>query len=117
MDEPQDQAPVFESAQAPEAMRPAEFQPLAGQAQAPSQAGPERLGQLMKVDVEAQVCLGSALMKLNQVLELHEGSVVTLEREVGQNVDLLVNNQVFAQGQIVVVGDRYGLRILSLASA
>ena len=102
---------------APEPMRPAEFLPLAAHEAAPAHPGPERLGQLMKVDVEAQVCLGSALMKLNQVMELHEGSVVTLEREVGQNVDLLVNNQVFAQGQIVVVGDRYGLRILSLASA
>jgi flagellar motor switch protein FliN/FliY len=71
--------------------------------------------QLMKVDVEAQVSLGSAQMTLNQVMELREGSIVTLDREVGEDVELMVNHQVFAQGQIVVVGDRYGLRILKLA--
>lgn len=96
-------------------MRPAEFQAL----QEPSTGtnGPvpsDRLSHLLKVDVEAQVSLGTAQMRLNQVMELHEGSIVTLDKEVGENVDLLVNNQVFAQGQIVVVGDRYGLRILKL---
>ena len=104
---------VVDSAEA-EVMRPADFRPLQSH---PEGAGPsaERLNHLMKVDVEAQVSLGSALMKLNQVMELREGSIVTLDREVGENVDLMVNNQVFAQGQIVVVGDRYGLRILKLA--
>jgi flagellar motor switch protein FliN/FliY len=97
-----------------EAMHPAEFRPLQAQPEG-ARPNPDRMSHLMKVDVEAQVSLGSALMKLNQVMELREGSIVTLDREVGENVDLMVNNQVFAQGQIVVVGDRYGLRILKLA--
>jgi flagellar motor switch protein FliN/FliY len=100
-----------------EVMHPADFQPLQASpeaAEVPARRD-ERLSHLMKVDVEAQVCLGSAHLRLNQVMDLHEGSVVTLDREVGENVDLLVNNQIFAQGQIVVVGDRYGLRILKLA--
>ena len=97
-----------------EVMRPAEFQPLtAGEGHV--QSRDERLNHLLKVDVEAQVCLGSVQLRLNQVMDLHEGSVVTLDKEVGENVDLMVNNQVFAQGQIVVVGDRYGLRILKLS--
>ncbi len=101
---------------AAEVMHPVEFQPLQAQSEAPEAPGhrEERLSQLMKVDVEAQVCLGSAHLRLNQVMDLREGSVVTLDREVGENVDLLVNNQLYAQGQIVVVGDRYGLRILKL---
>ena len=96
-----------------EVMTPAEFQPLQPSAESVT-AKDDRLAHLLKVDVEAQVCLGSVQMRLNQVMELGEGSVVTLDREVGENVDLLVNDQVFAQGQIVVVGDRYGLRILKL---
>jgi flagellar motor switch protein FliN/FliY len=100
-------------------MHAADFQPLqpAPAAELPEATGrrDERLSHLMKVDVEAQVCLGSAHLRLNQVMELHEGSIVTLDREVGENVDLLVNSQVYAQGQIVVVGDRYGLRILKLS--
>lgn len=99
-----------------EVMHAVEFQPLQAAPEAPEAPGrrEERLSHLMKVDVEAQVCLGSAHLRLNQVMDLHEGSVVTLDREVGENVDLLVNNQIYAQGQIVVVGDRYGLRILKL---
>ena len=95
MEEAKTQAPD-EAAPKDERMHPADFQPL----QAPAEAldGPgrrdERLSHLMKVDVEAQVCLGSAHLRLNQVMDLHEGSVVTLDREVGANVDLRVNNQV-----------------------
>jgi flagellar motor switch protein FliN/FliY len=100
-----------------EVMQAVDFQPLnsnrAAGMEAPARKD-DRLSHLMKVDVEAQVCLGSAQLRLNQVMDLHEGSVVTLDREVGENVDLLVNSQIYAQGQIVVVGDRYGLRILKL---
>jgi len=65
-----------------EVMRPAEFRPLEAKPEG-ARPSPDRLNHLMKVDVEAQVSLGSALMKLNQVMELREGSIVTLDREVG----------------------------------
>jgi flagellar motor switch protein FliN/FliY len=91
----------------------AEFSQLRNEAQVSAQR-PERLQHLLKVDVEAQVSLGQVSLKLSDVMALEPGSVVTLEREVGQPVDLVVNNQVYARGVVVVVDGRFGLRITQL---
>jgi len=92
----------------------AEFAPLRRENPAGAAPRGERLGQLMKVDVEAMVSLGTASLKLSDVMNLEPGAVVTLEREVGQPVDLLVNHQVYATGVVVVVDGKYGLRITQL---
>jgi flagellar motor switch protein FliN/FliY len=97
-----------------DAMQVAEFEPLRHEAGSGNAGKPERLSHLLKVDVEAQVSLGTVSLKLADVMGLEPGSVVTLDREVGQAVDLLVNNQVYARGVVVVVDGRFGLRITQL---
>jgi flagellar motor switch protein FliN/FliY len=92
----------------------AEFAPLRPEAAATGGAKPDRINHLLKVDVEAQVSLGTVSLKLSDVMGLEPGAVVTLDREVGQPVDLIVNNQVYARGVVVVVDGRYGLRITQL---
>ena len=97
--------------------RPAEFQSLQPKDEAKTevlQKKGDRLSQLMKVDIEAQVCLGKTMMKLSQAMALEPGAVVTLDHEVGQPVELLVNQKVFAQGEVVVIGEKFGLRITQL---
>ena len=50
-------------------------------------------------------------------MRLTQGSVVELERLAGEPLDLLVNNTVVAQGEVVLVNDRYGIRLTRVISA
>ena len=56
-------------------------------------------------------------MKIRDLLRLTQGSVVELERLAGEPLDLLVNNTVVAQGEVVLVNDRYGIRLTRVISA
>ena len=58
-------------------------------------------------------CYGSRLT-VRQVLELRTGSVVELDRMAGDSVDVLVNNRLMARGEVVVVDDKFGIRITEL---
>lgn len=69
------------------------------------------LGRLVDVAVEVSVELGRARVTLGEAMALGPGAVVPLDRTAGQPVDLLVNGQLVARGEVVVVDDVYGLRI------
>ncbi|MBO9533316.1 MAG: flagellar motor switch protein FliN [Solirubrobacteraceae bacterium] len=69
------------------------------------------LGRLVDVAVEVSVELGRARVTLGEAMALGPGAVVPLDRTAGQPVDLLVNGQLVARGEVVVVDDTYGLRI------
>ncbi|MFT4034977.1 MAG: flagellar motor switch protein FliN [Patulibacter sp.] len=69
------------------------------------------LGRLVDVAVDVTVELGRARVTLGEAMALGPGAVVPLERTAGQPVDLLVNGQLVARGEVVVVDDVYGLRI------
>jgi flagellar motor switch protein FliN/FliY len=69
------------------------------------------LGDLMHVALEVTAELGRCTMRLREVLELGTGAIVSLERSAGSPVDLLVNDELIARGDLVAVDDRYGVRI------
>ena len=69
---------------------------------------PQLLGD---IPVSVAVELGKAEMSLKEILELAEGSIVELNRLAGEPLDLKVGDQLVAQGEVVAVGDNYGLRI------
>ncbi len=70
------------------------------------------------MDVELNVTLrfGGQRMLLRQVLELGPGSVVELDRQVQEPVELLLDGRLIARGEVVVVDGNYGLRVLEVAS-
>lgn len=72
----------------------------------------------MLLDVELDVCieLGRANLSIKRVLELSPGSLVELDRMAGEPVDLKVNDKVVAKGEVVVVDESFGIRIVSLVS-
>jgi flagellar motor switch protein FliN/FliY len=70
---------------------------------------------LKDVDVRLSVELGSAQMKLRSVLALREDSVVVLDRLADELLDVMVNGQRIARGEVVVEGNRFGLRIVEMA--
>jgi len=70
---------------------------------------------LRDVDVRLTVELGATQMKLRSVLALREDSVVVLDRLADELLDVMVNGQRIARGEVVVEGNRFGLRIVEMA--
>ena len=77
----------------------------------------ENLRVLENIEVKLTVEVGSTEIKIRDLLRLNEGSVVELDRLAGEPLDLLVNNTVVAQGEIVLVNDRYGIRLTRVVPA
>ncbi len=71
---------------------------------------------LMNVTLQLAVELGRTRMTVRQVLDLQKGSVVELNRMAGDNVDIYVNDHLIARGEVVVVDDKFGVRITELVS-
>ncbi|MBN1537981.1 MAG: flagellar motor switch protein FliN [Anaerolineales bacterium] len=71
---------------------------------------------LMDVNLQLTVELGSTQMTVRQVLDLQKGAVIELNRIAGDAVDILVNDRLLARGEVVVVDDKFGVRITELVS-
>lgn len=69
---------------------------------------------LMDVSMRVTVELGRTRMKLAQILELQHGSVIELDRLAGDPVDVFVNDRMVARGEVVVVDDKFGVRITEM---
>jgi len=72
------------------------------------------LEMLMDVPLKISVELGRTRMSLRQTLELVQGSVVELDRLAGDPVDVFVNDRLLAKGEVVVVDDKFAVRITEL---
>jgi flagellar motor switch protein FliN len=72
---------------------------------------PDRLGILLKLAVPVTVLLGRANLPLKETLKLTRGSVVDLDRTFNDPVEVIVNDRVVARGDIVVVEEKYAVRI------
>ncbi len=72
---------------------------------------------LQTIPVTITVQVGRASLKIRDLLKLTQGSVVELDRIAGEPLDLLVNNTVVAQGEIVLVNERYGIRLTRVIPA
>jgi flagellar motor switch protein FliN/FliY len=71
---------------------------------------------LMDVVLQLSVELGRTQMSVRQVLDIQKGSVVELNRVAGDAVDVYVNDHLIARGEVVVVEDKFGVRITELIS-
>ncbi len=72
---------------------------------------------LLDVELDVSIELGKSMLSIKKVLELAPGSIVELDRMAGEPVDLMVNNKVVAKGEVVVIDESFGIRIVSLVSA
>src|SRR5262249_14271589 len=96
----------------PVEVRPADFAELKHH---PTTHGANPLDSLLDVSVLVTVELGRASLTVNEVLKLGVGSVVELDRLVLEPVDLMVQGVRLARGEVVVVGDRFAIRIKEIA--
>jgi flagellar motor switch protein FliN/FliY len=101
--------------QAPEGVevQDAELPEAEGQ---PAAAGGGQIDILLDTEVPLEVRLGGVELPIRDVLQLAPGSVVALEKQAGEPLDLYLRDVKFATGHLVVVGDRLGVRIKEVLS-
>jgi len=66
------------------------------------------------VPVNISAVLGKASMSVAQLLKLNQGSVLELDRKVGEAIDIYVNNRLVARGEVVIVDDRLGVTMTEI---
>ena len=68
------------------------------------------------IPVQISVILGRTSMPVSQLLRLGRGSVVELDRKIGEPIDLYVNSRLVAKGEVVIVEDRIGITLTEIVS-
>lgn len=82
----------------------------------PSRASsPGELKRLLNLELPIIAVMGGKTMSLKDVVSLTAGSIIQLDKPADESLDLMVNNQCIGQGQVVRVGDNFGLRITRLS--
>jgi|SaaInl3SG_22_DNA_1037383.scaffolds.fasta_scaffold02739_6 flagellar motor switch protein FliN len=89
--------------------------------QAPETVAEERvsvdnLRVLENIEVTMTVEVGNTEIKIRDLLRLNEGSVIELDRLAGDPLDILVNGTIIARGEVVMVGERFGIRFSEIVS-
>lgn len=97
------------------------FQAAAFQEVQPASSGGKNEGQpsidvIMDVPVTLSLEVGRTKMTVGNLLSLRQGSVVELDRLAGEPLDVLVNGQLVAHGEIVVINDKFGIRLIDVIS-
>lgn len=74
----------------------------------------EDLNMVLDIPVKMTVELGRTKMTIKELLRLSQGSIVSLEGLAGEPLDILINGYLIAQGEVVVVSDKFGIRITDI---
>jgi flagellar motor switch protein FliN/FliY len=89
------------------------FQPLQNTA---STAGAVDIERILDVPVQLMAEIGRTRITIKNLLQLSQGSVVELDGLAGQPLDVLINGYLIAQGEVVVVNDKYGIRLTDIVT-
>ena len=90
----------------------ASFQP----AQAVLTGSGNDINMILDIPVQLTVELGRTRIPIKHILQLAQGSVVELETLAGEPMDVLVNGYLIAQGEVVVVNDKFGIRLTDIVT-
>ncbi len=80
-------------------------------------SGNGNLDQILDIPVTLSVEIGSTKIAIRNLLQLNQGSVVELDRLAGEPLDVLINGTLIAHGEVVVVNEKYGIRLTDVISA
>ena len=84
--------------------------------QSEENVGYDNLRILENIEVNLTVEVGSAELKIRDLLRLNEGSVIELDRLAGDPLDILANGVKIAKGEVVMVGERFGIRFTEVTN-
>ena len=106
-------APIHQPAASP-SPTPASFPSLDGGRAAPA---PRNIDFILDIPMQVTVQVGSTKMIIRELLQLGQGSVIELEKLAGEPMEVLVNNKLVARGEVVVVNEKFGIRLTDVISA
>ncbi len=108
-----DQGTVDEE-ETPEPVAETEVPELGELSQPSTGEDPAALALLYDLTMPVAIELGRTSMSVQEVLALGRGSVIQLDRLAGEPIDVFVGDRRFAEGEVVIVGEQFGIRITSL---
>ena len=82
----------------------------------PDTSGDIKLDTILDVPVTVSMEIGRSRISIRNLLQLNQGSVVELDRLAGEPMDVLVNGTLVAQGEVVVVNEKFGIRLTDIIS-
>ncbi|MDL2232221.1 flagellar motor switch phosphatase FliY [Ruminococcaceae bacterium OttesenSCG-928-L11] len=107
------QYPPQYAAQSPITVKDYDYNDFGGSSQlTPEQAG--NIDLVMDVPVVVTVELGRTKRKIKEILEFGQGTIVELDKQAGSQVDVIVNGQLIAKGDVVVVDDNFSIRVTEI---
>lgn len=80
-------------------------------------SGEPNIESVLDIPVTLSVEIGRARISIRNLLQLNQGSVVELERLAGEPLDVLINGTLVAHGEVVVVNEKFGIRLTDVISA
>lgn len=83
---------------------------------APDDQKPKNLDFILDIPLEITVELGRTKMLIHDLLRLGQGSVIELTKPAGDTLEILANNRLIAKGDVVVINDKYGIRLTEVIS-
>jgi flagellar motor switch protein FliN/FliY len=87
------------------------------QADGPEMPGARNYKLLADIPLRLSVEVGSTSLRLSELLDLSEGSVVELDRQASELLDILVNGTLVAKGEVVTINGRFGIRVVDVVAA
>ena len=81
-----------------------------------TQAGIRDMDFLLDIPLEVMVELGGTRMYIRDLLQLGQGSVIELDKLAGEPMDVMVNKKLVARGEVVVINEKFGVRLTDIVS-
>ncbi len=100
--------------QAPVTVRPMTYDSFDEEEEILSEEQLTNLELIMSVPLEISVEIGKAKRQIKDILEFAQGTIVELDKQAGALVDIIVNGQLIAKGEVVVVNDNFGVRVVEI---
>ncbi len=92
-------------------VRPVKFQEF--QPSEPNRAIKKNLDILQDIQMHVSVELGKSKLSIKDVMEMEKGSIVELDKIAGEQVEIYVNKKLVARGEVIVIEDKFGVRVVS----
>lgn len=110
---PQIKSGLKKKSQAPVSVRPMEYESFDDEEDL-SEGQMSNLELIMSVPLEVSVEIGKAKKQIKEILEFSQGTIIELDKQAGALVDIVVNGQLIAKGEVVVLNDNFGVRVMEI---
>ena len=77
---------------------------------------PTNFDLILDIPLQVRAELGQVKMLVNDLLQLGQGSILELNKKVGEQLDVFVSNKLVARGEVVVVDEKFGIRLTDIVS-